>query len=129
MGTQRYGISIQVFNMISHVAQQMSEISTWTQEEKFQATMYYLVYYINTSLTRRSQLDSSFMLLNTASDVSAADCIIYLKHVKRFSCVGIWLLSLVEIPVKYSSLYYKWFNTGNSCIRTADWNECVCSSQ
>jgi len=35
MGTQRYGISIQMFNMISHVAQQMSEISTWTQEEKF----------------------------------------------------------------------------------------------
>ena len=36
MGTRRYGISLWVLNSIAHeLAQQMSEISNWTQEEKF----------------------------------------------------------------------------------------------
>ena len=36
MGTRRYGISLWVFNSIAReLAQQMSEMSSWTQEEKF----------------------------------------------------------------------------------------------
>ena len=51
MGTHRYGISLWVFNSIAHeLAQQMSEMSSWTQEEKIpylQASMYYFVYHTN----------------------------------------------------------------------------------
>ena len=36
MGARRYGISLQVFNSIAHEwAQQTSEMSSWTREEKF----------------------------------------------------------------------------------------------
>ena len=36
MGTQKYGISLQVFNFKSHKwAQRTSKMLSWTQEEKF----------------------------------------------------------------------------------------------
>ena len=76
------------------------------------------VSHIKTLLTRRSRLNSgfkeracchSFMALKRASDKSAADWPSQ-THVKKycnFSQVVIWFFSVVEIPIKHSSLYNK----------------------
>ena len=82
MGMQRYGISLQVFNSISHGWE--IELNTRREIPYLQATIYYFVnnYYITILLRRRSQLNScfekrthchSFMALNRVSDFSAAD--------------------------------------------------------
>ena len=74
--------------------------------------MHYFVYYINILLTRRSRLNSrlkkrtcchSFMALNRASDVQ--QLIGYLKHMGAIMVIRFF--SVVEIPVKHSSLYNK----------------------
>ena len=68
MGARRYGISLRVFNSIAHeLAQRMSEMSSWTQEENYnqpylQPTMYYFVYHINT-ITLYSQ-EKPILLMN-----------------------------------------------------------------
>ena len=83
--------------------------------------MYYCVYYINNLLTRISQpsltfkkrtRNHTFMALNRASDMSAADWLSQ-RHVTNycnFSCVVIWFFSEVGIPIRHSSLYNKWFS-------------------
>ena len=80
MGMQRYGISLQVFNSISHGWE--IELNTRREILYLQATIYYFVNYITILLRRRSQLHScfekrthchSFMALNRVSDLSAAD--------------------------------------------------------
>ena len=58
MGPRRYGISLWVFNLIAHEwAQQTSEMSSWTQEEKFhiykQPCIICLSYKHNSPLLRR----------------------------------------------------------------------------
>ena len=78
--------------------------------------MYYFVYYIKILLTRKSRINSrfqkrtrchSFMALKRASDLSAADWLsqTHVKNPRTFSFVEIWFLSVVEIPIKNSSLY------------------------
>ena len=53
MGTRRYGISLRVFNSISHEgAQRDIELKTRREISYLQTTMYYFVYYINILLTR-----------------------------------------------------------------------------
>ena len=83
--------------------------------QNLQATMYYFVYFISISLTRRSWLNSrfkksarwhSFMALNKASDVSAADRLSQ-AHVQKISYVVMRYFSVVEIPLKHFSLYNK----------------------
>ena len=80
--------------------------------------MYYFVCYINILLTRRGRLNSrlkkrtrclSVMALNRASEVSAADWIsqIHVKSYRNLSRVVILFFSVVEIPIKHSSLYNK----------------------
>ena len=80
--------------------------------------MYYFVYYMNTLLTRRSRLNSlvkvrtrrhSFMALNRATDVSAADWLFqtHVKIYRNFSRAVIRFSSVVEIPIKHPSLYKK----------------------
>ena len=100
-GARRYGLSLRVFNSISHEwAQRMSEIKCWTWEDKFnisEATMCYFVYYMSTLLTRRSRLNSlfkertrchSFMALNRASDVQ--QLISWIFHVRWFGFSQWW---------------------------------------
>ena len=80
--------------------------------------MYYFVCYINILLTPRSRLNSrfkkttpchSFMVLNRASDVPAADWLsqTLVKNNRNFSSVVIRFFSEVEIPIKHTSLYNK----------------------
>ena len=85
------------------------------RNQYLQATMYYFVYFISISLTRRSWLNSrfkkstscqSFMALNKVSDVSAADWLSQ-AHVQKISYVMIRYFSVVEIPLKHSSLNNK----------------------
>ena len=81
-----------------------------------QATMHYYVYYINILLTRTSRLNARFkqkprchpfIALNSVSDMSAADWLsrTHVKNYRKFSRVVIRFFSLVEIPIKRSSLY------------------------
>ena len=81
--------------------------------------MYYFDYYINTFLTR-SRLNSlfkertrchSFMALNRASDVSAADWLFqtHVKICRNFPRAVIRFFSVVEIPIKHPSLYKNHF--------------------
>ena len=112
MGARRYGISLRVLNSVSHDI----ELNTRKEIPYLQATMYYFVYYINILLTRRSPLNSSFkkrtrchsfMALNRASDVPVADWLsqTHVKNYRNFSRVVIRFFSVVEIPIKHSSLY------------------------
>ena len=116
MGTRRFGISLREFSSTSHKWD--IELNTRREIPYLQATMYYFVYYINILLTRRNRLNSrfkkrtrcySFMALNRASDVPAADWLsqTQVKNYSNFSCVVILLSSVVEIPIKHSSLYNK----------------------
>ena len=95
------------------------QVRCWESTEilYLQATMYYFVHYINTLLTRRSRLYSSFkkkkcshsfMAVNKVSDVSAADWLnqTHAKNCHNFSHVEIQFFSVVEIPIEDSSLYY-----------------------
>ena len=76
------------------------------------------LYNINILPTRRSRLNSrfkkrtrcySFTALNRASDVLAADWLsqTHVKNYRNFSRVVIRFFSVVEIPIKHSSLYNK----------------------
>ena len=88
------------------------ELNTRRENPHLQATMYYFVYYINISLTRRSRLSSrfktrpyghSFIALNEASDMSAADWLSHTntKNYDNFSRVVIGFFSVVEILIKH----------------------------
>ena len=81
--------------------------------------MYCFVYFINILVKRRSRLNSrfkkrtrchSFMALNRASNMSAADWLFqtHAKNYRNFSRVVIRLFSEVKIPIKHSSLYNKY---------------------
>ena len=75
-------------------------------------------YYINILLTRRSRLNSrfkkrtrchSFMAVNRTSDMSPADWLSQtdVKKYRNFSPAVIRFFSVVEVPIKHSSLYNK----------------------
>jgi len=105
-----------VFNAIPHAANGWHiELNTTGENSYLQATTYYFVYYVNILPTKRRRLNShfkkrtrchSFIALNRASNVPAAQ-----THMKNyhFSRVVIQLFSLVEIPIRHSSLYNKWY--------------------
>jgi len=95
MDMWRYGSSLWTFNSLH------SLVRYWVEYLKreipyLRGTMYYFVYYINSLLTRRSQLNScrksrahchSFMALNRISELSAADWLSQtgVKHSRNFS--------------------------------------------
>ena len=98
-----------------------NKILSWTWEEKFhisrQPCIILLMNYINILHTPKSQLNScfkerarchSFMVLNKAIEwyVPAADWLsqTHMKNYRNFSHVVIWFFSVVEIPIKHSSL-------------------------
>ena len=94
------------------------ELNTRREISYLQATMYDSVHYINILLTRKSRFHSrfkkrmrchSFMALKRANGVPAADWLsqTHVKNCNNFSRVVIRFFSLVEIPVKHSSLYNK----------------------
>ena len=72
--------------------------------------MYYFVYFINTDLIHLSKREChSFMVLNRASDASAAYWLpqAHVKNYRNFSPVVRPFFSVVEVPVKHSSLRNK----------------------
>ena len=89
------------------------ELNTRRKIPYLQASMSYFVYYINISLRGRSRFNSrvkkrmrghSFMALNSASDVPAADWLpqTLVKNYHNFSRVVIRFFSEVEFPIKHS---------------------------
>ena len=106
-------------------SQRTREISCWArgEEMKTDSCNYskHFVYYINTLQTRRRRLNSrfkkrtrchSFMVLNRANDVSAADwqSQTHVKYHRNFSCEEMrFSFSVEEIPVKHTNLYNKTF--------------------
>ena len=70
------------------------------------ATMYYFVYYINqlNSRFKKRTHCHSFMVLNKASDMPAADWLsqTQVKNYCNFSRVVMQFFSVVEIPIKHT---------------------------
>ena len=107
MGVWRYGISLRLFNSISS-----------------ESTSYYFVHCIETLLTRGSRLSSPFKRKSRCHSFTVAcqQLIDYFKHVKNyrdFCGVVIRFFSLVEILLKYSSLYNKSISFTSSKLTNA----------
>ena len=105
-------------NLISSTQSLMSERTVRVEYEKRNSTSpsnHVLFCLLYEHLTNKKKLNSgfkkrtcyqSFMALNRASDMSAADWLSQtcMENYCNFSCVVKWFFSLVEVPLKHSSL-------------------------
>ena len=93
-----------VFNSISHSWD--IELNTQREIPHLQATMYKHLTY-----KKKSTRCHSFMALRTASDMSEADWLpqAHVRNDRKFSRVVVRFSSVVQIPIKHSSLPDNWF--------------------
>jgi len=119
MGAWRYGISLQLFNSISH---------KWDIELNTRREIPYLphfVYYIHISLQLNSCFKKtmhyhSFKVLNRVCDISAADWLSQtrMKYYHNFLHVVIWFFSVVEISINHMiSCDFCCLNTNGLTVR------------
>ena len=101
----------------------LSECSTLTSECR-ERVRYGVEHLSNKKPTysrfKKRALCHSFMALNRASDVSAADwrSQTHVKNYRTFSRVETRFFSVEEIPIKHSSLYNKYQYRGNPTVNS-----------
>ena len=114
--------SLRVFNLISHEWSLCSIVRYPVEHQKrnfISASNYGLFCYVNILLTRRANLIHvlkkrtrchSFVAQNRASDVTTADWLsqTHVKSYCNFSRMVVRFFSVVEIPIRHSSLHDKY---------------------